>query len=396
MFQCKDLFTLPSLSNVKLVCGNTGLNNIIRWAYKAESQDLSSWVKGGELLIISGAVIERSDFNLSALITQAINLKLSGALLLVGNNYIKSIPKTLIKICNNSNFPIFIINWNTPLVSIFEELGHAIVSSSINKTNEDFVANIVFGKEYSEEILLLKGANLNYNLELPQKVFLIHFYDDIHFPLDKLALTEFEINELTCFIKSLFQAYDMKVLVSSYGNNIIGLFSPNKGIDILNDLFKDFISKSTKAIPHLSLIIGVGKTYNSSSNIQKSFKEASKCTSIAIKLNKHNDVIFYDKLGILSLFCDIDRNDILNEFSNQILGSLIKYDKDNNSELIKTLKIYLNNNCNIIKTAEELNSHRNTIKYRLNRIEEITNEDLSDPFYRLNLQNAILIHTFIK
>ena len=135
MFQCKDLFTLPSLSNIKLICGNNGLNNIIRWSYKAESQDLSNWVKGGELLIISGAVIERKDFNLSSLITQAINLKLSGALLLVGENYIKSIPKALIKICNHYNFPIFAINWSTPLVNIFEELGHAIVTSSINKNN---------------------------------------------------------------------------------------------------------------------------------------------------------------------------------------------------------------------------------------------------------------------
>ena len=213
--------------------------------------------------------------------------------------------------------------------------------------------------------------------------------------MGKLSLNEFEINDLTNFIKSLFEANNMKVLISSYGNNIIGLFSPSKDSDVLNHLFNEFILKSTKAMPHLSLIIGVGKTY-SSSNIQKSFKEASKCTSIATKLKKHNDVIFYDRLGILSLFCDINRNDILNEFSNQILGALIKYDKDNNSDLLKTLKVYLNNNCNIIKTAEELNSHRNTIKYRLNRIMEITNEDLNDPFYRLNLQNAILIHTFIK
>ena len=120
MFQCKDLFTLPSLLNIKLICGNNGLNNIIRWAYKAESLDLSNWVKGGELLIVSGAVIERNDFNLSTLINLAINLKLSGALLLVGDNYIKSIPKQLLNLCNKSNFPIFIIPWSTPLVNIFE------------------------------------------------------------------------------------------------------------------------------------------------------------------------------------------------------------------------------------------------------------------------------------
>ena len=53
MFQCKDLYTLSSLSKLKLIAGNNGLHKGIRWVYKAESLSLSQWVHGGELLIIS-------------------------------------------------------------------------------------------------------------------------------------------------------------------------------------------------------------------------------------------------------------------------------------------------------------------------------------------------------
>ena len=35
MFQCKDLYTLSSLSKLKLIAGNNGLHKGIRWVYKA-------------------------------------------------------------------------------------------------------------------------------------------------------------------------------------------------------------------------------------------------------------------------------------------------------------------------------------------------------------------------
>lgn len=89
MFQCKDLYTLSSLSKLKLIAGNNGLHKGIRWVYKAESLSLSQWVHGGELLIISRPVSSEPNFNLSVLLKEAIHLNMSGALLLIGPNYIE-------------------------------------------------------------------------------------------------------------------------------------------------------------------------------------------------------------------------------------------------------------------------------------------------------------------
>lgn len=222
MFQCKDLFTLPSLTNIKLLCGSEGLNNVIRWAYKAESLSLKNWVKGHELLIISGAIIDKKDFNISNLISEAIELNLSGALLLVGDNYIKSIPKTIIKLCDKKGFPLFLISWNTPLVNIFEELGHAIVlSSSISQIRDDLVSSIIFGNDLNKERLLLKAEELDYPLNLSQSVFLINFFNNSENEQSKLSLDEFKIGDLKNFLLSLFKEENFKVVLSNYGNNIV-------------------------------------------------------------------------------------------------------------------------------------------------------------------------------
>lgn len=81
---------------------------------------------------------------------------------------------------------------------------------------------------------------------------------------------------------------------------------------------------------------------------------------------------------------------------HNILYSLMAYDKKYNTNLIQTLEVYLNKNCNLNQTAETLFIHRNTIKYRLQRIEEITNTSLDDAFTRLNFFNAILIKKFLQ
>lgn len=48
---------------------------------------------------------------------------------------------------------------------------------------------------------------------------------------------------------------------------------------------------------------------------------------------------------------------------------------DNNEILIETLQVYIENNLNVMETADNLNIHRNTLNYRLNRIYEITGKD---------------------
>jgi hypothetical protein len=62
-----------------------------------------------------------------------------------------------------------------------------------------------------------------------------------------------------------------------------------------------------------------------------------------------------------------------------------EYDKTHGSELLPTLKVYLRNNMNAVKTAKELFIHRSTMVYRLERIEELTGIDYKDPYKILHL-----------
>lgn len=58
--------------------------------------------------------------------------------------------------------------------------------------------------------------------------------------------------------------------------------------------------------------------------------------------------------------------------SHPALSLLREYDEKNESELFKTLYVYLENDCSRTKTAAQLNLHRNSLAYRINQITELT------------------------
>ena len=75
----------------------------------------------------------------------------------------------------------------------------------------------------------------------------------------------------------------------------------------------------------------------------------------------------------------------------KLIEPLKAYDsKRGNSHLIRTLRVFFSSNANQSETAEKLYLHRNSVLYRLVRIQGLTGLDLNDSRARLALQLALL------
>lgn len=396
MFQCKDLFKLPSLSKMKIIAGNKGLHKIIRWSYKAESIHLAKWVHGGELLIVSKMVIHEKNFNLYNFLKEAISLNISGALLLIGPNYIEQIPQSVINLSNQKHFPLFLIPWDTPLVDIFEELGHAIASINlINDKHKDLLFSIIFNTNLSLDYLKYQSQEVNFSFDGYLQFFEINFL--LPQSENAIILNDVDKDTICQFIHTLFENEHIPILSSSYTKNIIALINVNNtSLDTLNTLFPQILNYIKENYPNYIVNIGIGTRQKSLEKYKLSYEQASKCINLAIKQKQKNMIYYYEQLGLYQLFYDINNKTLLENFVHNILYSLMAYDKKYNTNLIQTLEVYLNKNCNLNQTAETLFIHRNTIKYRLQRIEEITNTSLDDAFTRLNFFNAILIKKFLQ
>ncbi len=76
---------------------------------------------------------------------------------------------------------------------------------------------------------------------------------------------------------------------------------------------------------------------------------------------------------------------------SESVRKLIEYDKKNNTEYLKTLHCFIDNNCNSTHTAEELFIHRTTLIRRIERIQELCDIDFDDPDTHIYLSLSFLI-----
>ena len=79
----------------------------------------------------------------------------------------------------------------------------------------------------------------------------------------------------------------------------------------------------------------------------------------------------------------------MEDFVSNTLKSLTYPSDETLLEFKNTLKTYLDLNCNITDTANALFIHRNTVKYRINRCEEILDRDITDPNFSLQLRLSL-------
>ena len=83
--------------------------------------------------------------------------------------------------------------------------------------------------------------------------------------------------------------------------------------------------------------------------------------------------------------------DFLEILIPEVLKPLLEHDLEKNSEFLKTLYLYLIEERSLIKVAEIMDIHRNSVVYRINRISEIVDIDFEDSKTRYNLLIGIEI-----
>ena len=134
--------------------------------------------------------------------------------------------------------------------------------------------------------------------------------------------------------------------------------------------------------------IGVGGTCARPSELPRSLREAGLALRLQKTLLPGSGACEYPRLGIFRMLAAIPDLTDVEGFVREWLGSLIDYDARRKAELVRTLTQYLEHGGNYDATAAELSVHKSTLKYRLQRIRELTGVELNDPDVHFNLQLA--------
>ncbi len=134
--------------------------------------------------------------------------------------------------------------------------------------------------------------------------------------------------------------------------------------------------------------VGVGGWCERPGDFPRSYREAQLALKMQRIASGDDRATCYEDLGVYRILCEVEDPEAVERFVRQWLGSLLDYDSRKGSEMVHTLSLYLECGGSYNATAEALFVHRSTLKYRLQRIRELSGHDLADPGTNFNLQLA--------
>jgi len=140
---------------------------------------------------------------------------------------------------------------------------------------------------------------------------------------------------------------------------------------------------------------GIGRIADDVQQISQSYREAQQALEIGRRLFGEGSIHYFARLGIYRLLFHLYEHEELSDFYQETLAPLLESDS-HSSALLETLECFFNCNGNLSETARTMHLHRNSLLYRLGRIEELLGRSLEDAELRLSLQIALKIRHMLK
>ena len=358
--------------NVKLLTKSC-YHKMIDWMHMVEDMDFITFLHGDELVFNSGVSYTSNEWLREYI--DAIYEKRAGGLILSMRDGM-SISQEIIDYCDELEFPLFSATWATPFIDIMRVFSGMLLRNEQRETNlSAALKNAIYFPDNKE-------------------LYLNHFERNGMF-----ATMDYIVVILSCDSYGTKQGNETLVSIQKELRNVLEkgiVCEENERLIILianngeNEVVQAF-RKICKEDPHI--YVGIGTMVRQIQDIHKSYDRA--VTAYTLTGNPiEKNILCYRELGIYKLLADRKEEEIYPEFVEETLGKLIKYDRKNETDYLKILIAYFENECSVINTARSLYCHKNTMTYKINKIREILGYEILDNENRMKIMIAIYIMRF--
>lgn len=400
---CEDLRNIKQLKDgMELVAGESGLDRPIRWIYfadciqcLADDYNLAELIYGGELVIVTNESITGNEKKILDMIRVMNDKNVAGFIINEGQ-----ISQKISELCNELKLPLFELSVSLHLIDVSQILCKALVEEEINANSmERTLSTILFAEKFYTEDILEQAKYYGINLNRSHRIIIFQLKNLAEQMKskgirDEVYLHEIKINVIK-YVKREFRSYGLRqlmILCQSETDIALvpaDLFSRDLLEVILNNIIRKFEMNY-----QVNMQVGVGSTYKYINEMKKSYREAKNTLQISQMVAGNQKLHFYENLGIYSFISQVSNEKFLDDYMNSKLGALIEADRMQEGNLCETLDSYIEHNCNANAASEALFIHRNTMRYRLDKIKKILNNDLSDMSEFLELKLAFAIRRY--
>lgn len=371
MAKLRDLLQFRSLKNLELITDTECLDVNVGTVTVMEVPDVIQWLRGDDFLITSLYSIGDDEEKQCQLLYDLIDTR-SACLAIKTGKYAHRIADKMVKIANENHFPLLRIPYEMTYIDIIMDAMNVVMTESNRREMlGKYISDIIFHPFVNESMLKEEGRLLKVDIENDCFQALVLDADMEEGQSGNTSrMIKFAIDRLSNFTESLSEQV---FCGNSRLENGMLMLLYSKEKSVLEQYLPFVITEMRVMLSSLSIPndwrVGIGTVQTKAAGIRHSYEEAIQAIELGRIMDEKKKIYEFHDLELYSSLREILKNKSDSLFAS-ILGKL------KNQELVDTLIIYFECNGNMDETASRMYTHKNTIKYRLNKIKELTGLDV--------------------
>lgn len=250
---------------------------------------------------------------------------------------------------------------------------------------ERFDRNNFFQNLLLDNMLLVdiynRAKKLHVEVSVPRAVFLVETKQE-------------KDGIVTEVLKGMFtsQAGDYITAVDESNVILLKTLEPGCTHDDLMDIAETIVDMmSSEAM--MNVKVSFGTIVQELKDVSKSYKEAKMALDVAKIFYAEKNVAAYSALGIGRLIYQLPIN-LCKMFIEEIFGDNVPDNLD--EETLNTINKFFENNLNVSETSRQLFVHRNTLVYRIEKLQKSTGLDLRSFDDALTFKIALMVVNYMR
>jgi sugar diacid utilization regulator len=153
---------------------------------------------------------------------------------------------------------------------------------------------------------------------------------------------------------------------------VVGILVPTNEEDRLAKVEDTLDRELPRSLPGLTVTISRSRLATGPDQIERATREAQLALNVGEAEGR--SPIAFEETGAYRLLLGTSREELMS-FYSETVEPLVAYDEQYETDLVATVETYLDSDANVPATAKEMFTHRHTIRYRLERVRDLSGHD---------------------
>jgi DNA-binding PucR family transcriptional regulator len=365
----REVLEIEELRRARVEAGVAGLNRQVLWVDIVDIPEI--WLSGGEIVLTSGAGWPKEARERAEFLAQFDEAGAAGVIVALGR-FISRLDEEMRAMADRRRMPLISVPWETP----FTQVTRAIAQKALEVERSLYF--LLAGERSAAEVEeMAEGLGLK-----PQAQYLCLI-------AAFRGEAEGAPNRVGTALQRAFGDAGVRYLRLDNAERAVILLESERTPVVALEWAQRFRRELARFVPAAAFYVGVGLPHRGFLGLRRSYREAL----AAVKFGSPTEgVVPFERVEAASLLESVPTREALADFWRRTLGKVLAERPD----LYETLVVLARQGYNQRLTAQELHVHKNTLRYRVEHLEQVLGLSLSDPDVRFRIRLAAEAATVLE